>query len=118
MSSPNAVPSVGRSRAIASSAATRRERVGEIARVSGHPAKYGMPCRDHRQNGQRPSEIRPRQKLTLFNPVVYLISGFRWSFYGVADVDVSISVAAILGFLAACLVGIGWIFKTGWKLKS
>ena len=58
------------------------------------------------------------QKITLFNPVVYLISGFRWSFYGVADVDVGISVAAILGFLALCLVAVWWIFKTGWKLKA
>ena len=58
------------------------------------------------------------QKITLFNPVVYLISGFRWSFYGVADVNVGISVAAILGFLALCLVAVWWIFRTGWKLKA
>ena len=58
------------------------------------------------------------QKITLFNPVVYLISGFRWSFYGVADVNVGISLAAILGFLALCLIAVWWIFKTGWKLKS
>jgi len=58
------------------------------------------------------------QKITLFNPVVYLISGFRWSFYGVADVNVGISLAAILGFLALCLGVVWWIFKTGWKLKS
>jgi ABC-2 type transport system permease protein len=58
------------------------------------------------------------QKITLFNPVVYLISGFRWSFYGVADVNVGISLAAILGFLALCLAVVWWIFKTGWKLKS
>lgn len=58
------------------------------------------------------------QKLTLFNPVVYLISGFRWSFYGIADVNVAVSVAAILGFLAACLVVVWWIFRTGWKLKT
>ena len=58
------------------------------------------------------------QKVALFNPVVYLISGFRWSFYGVADVNVGISVAAILGFLALCLGAIWWIFRTGWKLKS
>ncbi|MDN5923827.1 MAG: ABC transporter permease [Xanthomonadales bacterium] len=57
------------------------------------------------------------QKVTLFNPVVYLISGFRWSFYGLADVSVGISIAATLGFLAACLVGIWWIFHTGWRLK-
>jgi len=58
------------------------------------------------------------QKITLFNPVVYLISGFRWSFYGVADVNVAISVAAILGFLALCLAAVWWIFRTGWKLKA
>jgi ABC-2 type transport system permease protein len=58
------------------------------------------------------------QKITLFNPVVYLISGFRWSFYGIADVNVGISLAAILGFLVACLVAVWWIFRTGWKLKA
>jgi ABC-2 type transport system permease protein len=58
------------------------------------------------------------QKVTLFNPVMYLISAFRWSFHGVADVDVRISVAAILGFLVLCLIAVSWIFKTGWKLKS
>ena len=58
------------------------------------------------------------QKLTLFNPVVYLISAFRWSFYGLADVNVVVSVAAILGFLALCLLAVWWIFKTGWKLKQ
>src|SRR3546814_14213537 len=58
------------------------------------------------------------QKITLFNPVVYLISGFRWSFYGVSDVNMAISVAAILGFLVLCLLAVWWIFRTGWKLKS
>ncbi len=58
------------------------------------------------------------QKIALFNPVVYLISGFRWSFYGVADVNVAISVAAILGFLALCLGAVWWIFRSGWKLKA
>ncbi|MBC7988634.1 MAG: ABC transporter permease [Luteimonas sp.] len=58
------------------------------------------------------------QKITLFNPVVYLISGFRWSFYGVADVNVVVSAGAILGFLALCLVAVWWIFRTGWKLKA
>ena len=57
------------------------------------------------------------QSITLFNPVVYLISGFRWSFYGVADVNVGISVAAILGFLALCMGAVWLIFRTGWKLK-
>jgi ABC-2 type transport system permease protein len=58
------------------------------------------------------------QKITLFNPVVYLISGFRWSFYGVADVNVAISALATLGFLALCLVAVWWIFRTGYKLRS
>ncbi|MEC9368952.1 MAG: ABC transporter permease [Pseudomonadota bacterium] len=58
------------------------------------------------------------QKVTLFNPVVYLISGFRWSFYGVSDISVGISLAMILGFLAACLLAVWWIFKTGYRLKN
>ncbi len=58
------------------------------------------------------------QKIALFNPVVYLVSGFRWSFYGMADVNVGISAAAILGFLALCLAIVWWIFRTGWKLKN
>jgi ABC-2 type transport system permease protein len=58
------------------------------------------------------------QKITLFNPVVYLISGFRWSFFGVADVNVVISLSTTLVFLALCLVAIWWIFRTGYKLKS
>ncbi len=58
------------------------------------------------------------QKITLFNPVVYLISGFRWSFYGESDVNIWISLAAILGFLTLCLIGVWWVFKTGYKLKS
>ncbi len=56
--------------------------------------------------------------VALFNPLVYLISGFRWSFFGVADVNVEISVAAILFFLALCLVIVWWIFKTGYRLKN
>jgi ABC-2 type transport system permease protein len=57
------------------------------------------------------------QTVTLFNPVVYLISGFRWSFYGMADVDVGISLAMTLAFMAVSLVIVAWIFKTGYKLK-
>jgi len=57
------------------------------------------------------------QSVTLFNPVVYLISGFRWSFYGVADVNVGVSVAAISGFLVLCMAAVWLIFRTGWKLK-
>jgi len=58
------------------------------------------------------------QKITLFNPVVYLISGFRWSFYGVSDVNVAISVGMTLVFLVVCLTVVWWIFKTGSRLKS
>ena len=58
------------------------------------------------------------QKITLFNPVVYLISGFRWSFYGTADVNVVASAAATLCFLALCIVAVAWIFRTGYKLKN
>ncbi len=58
------------------------------------------------------------QKITLFNPVVYLISGFRWSFYGVADVNIIISLGMTLGFMFLCLGIIWWIFKTGYRLKA
>jgi ABC-2 type transport system permease protein len=58
------------------------------------------------------------QKISLFNPIVYLISGMRWSFYGKADVDVAISLAAILGFLALCLAIVWYIFRTGYKLRN
>jgi len=58
------------------------------------------------------------QKITLFNPVVYLVSGFRWSFFGVSDVNVGTSTAATLAFLLLCLAVVRWIFKTGYKLKS
>ncbi len=57
------------------------------------------------------------RKITLFNPVVYLVSGFRWSFYGVSDVGVGLSLGMTLGFMALCLFGIWWIFRTGYKLK-
>jgi len=55
---------------------------------------------------------------SLFNPVVYLISGFRWSFYGTADVAVGVSLGATLGFLLLCLAIVWWIFRTGYRLKS
>ncbi len=58
------------------------------------------------------------QKLTLFNPIVYLISGFRWSFFGIADVDVTVSLAMTLVFLAVCLTIVWWMFKTGYRLKK
>ncbi|MEX2517339.1 MAG: ABC transporter permease [Gammaproteobacteria bacterium] len=58
------------------------------------------------------------QKITLLNPVVYLISGFRWSFYGVADVSVYISLGMILFFLLLCIITVWWMFKTGYRLKT
>ncbi|WP_119460928.1 ABC transporter permease [Rhodospirillaceae bacterium SYSU D60014] len=58
------------------------------------------------------------QTVTLFNPVVYLISGFRWSFYGIADVSIGASLAMTMLFLGICLAVVGWIFKTGYRLKS
>ncbi|HKQ83794.1 MAG TPA: ABC transporter permease, partial [Steroidobacteraceae bacterium] len=57
------------------------------------------------------------QKVTLFNPVVYLVSGFRWSFYGKADVSVALSLGMTLLFMCLCLGIIGWIFRTGYRLK-
>ena len=56
--------------------------------------------------------------IALFNPVVYLVSGFRWSFYGVSDVAVGISLTATLSVLLACLAAVTWIFRTGWRLKT
>ncbi len=56
--------------------------------------------------------------VTLFNPVVYLVSGFRWSFYDMADVSVGASLLVVLAFLALCLATVWWIFRTGYRLKS
>ena len=58
------------------------------------------------------------QTVTLFNPVVYLVSGFRWSFYGLADVSVATSLVMTIGFLALLLVFVAWIFKTGYRIKT
>lgn len=58
------------------------------------------------------------QTVTLFNPVVYLISGFRWSFFGVADVSVGLSLSMVLVFLGVCLVIVWWMFKTGYRLRQ
>ncbi|HEX4944327.1 MAG TPA: ABC transporter permease [Usitatibacteraceae bacterium] len=55
---------------------------------------------------------------SLFNPIVYLISGYRWSFYGVSDVSVAVSLAMTLAFFVACLAVVAWIFRTGYRLKS
>jgi ABC-2 type transport system permease protein len=56
--------------------------------------------------------------ITLLNPVVYLISGFRWSFYEIADVSVALSVGMTTAFLVACMIVVWWIFKTGYRLKT
>jgi len=58
------------------------------------------------------------QTIALFNPVVYLVSGFRWSFYGVSDVGVGISLGMTLAFMLACLAAVWWIFRTGYKIKA
>jgi ABC-2 type transport system permease protein len=58
------------------------------------------------------------RKLTLFNPIVYLVSGFRWSFYGTADIGVALSLSMTVVFTIACIGGIIWIFKTGYRIKS
>jgi ABC-2 type transport system permease protein len=58
------------------------------------------------------------QKVALFNPVVYLISGFRWSFYGLADVSLGVSLGMTLAFLGVSLAIVAWIFRTGYRLKA
>jgi ABC-2 type transport system permease protein len=58
------------------------------------------------------------QKVTLFNPVVYLISGFRWSFFDTSDVPVGLSLMAIFAFTILCFILIWWIFRTGWRIRS
>jgi ABC-2 type transport system permease protein len=57
------------------------------------------------------------QTVSLFNPVVYLISGLRWAFYGAADVHIAVSTGMTLGFMAACLTVVWWVFKTGWRIR-
>ena len=58
------------------------------------------------------------QKITMFNPVLYLINGFRWSFYGISDVSVELSLSMTVVFLLVCMFGAWWIIRTGWRLKS
>ena len=58
------------------------------------------------------------QTVAYFNPVVYLVSGFRWSFFGLADVPIAVSLLAIAGFTAICLATVWWIFKTGWRIRT
>jgi ABC-2 type transport system permease protein len=67
-----------------------------------------------------PTSVLPPfwRTVTLFNPLVYLISGYRWSFFGIADVNVGVSLAMILLFLAICMAVIWWFFKTGYRLKN
>ncbi len=67
-----------------------------------------------------PTSVLPPfwRTVTLFNPLVYLISGFRWSFFGIADVDVELSLAMTLLFMAICLTIVWWFFKTGYRLKN
>jgi len=60
---------------------------------------------------------QPWRTVSLFNPVVYLVSGFRWSFYGMGDVGVGASLGFTAGFMALCLIALAWIFRTGWRLK-
>jgi ABC-2 type transport system permease protein len=60
---------------------------------------------------------QPWRTVSLFNPVVYLVSGFRWSFYGLGDVGVGASLGFTAGFMALCLIALTWIFRTGWRLK-
>lgn len=60
----------------------------------------------------------PWETIALFNPVVYLVSGFRWAFFGTSDVGVGVSLAATAGFLLVCLIAVGRIFTTGWKLRT
>jgi ABC-2 type transport system permease protein len=61
---------------------------------------------------------QPWRTVTLFNPVVYLVSGFRWSFFDKGDVSVGVSLGVTALFLAVCLVAVAWIFRTGWRLKN
>ena len=58
------------------------------------------------------------QTISLFNPVLYLVSGFRWSFFGQSDVNVAVSLGMTLFFLASCLTFVWWIFKSGWRIKT
>ena len=60
----------------------------------------------------------PWATITLFNPIVYLVNAFRWAFFGIADVDIRLSVGLILAFLALCIGIVAWIFRTGWRLRT
>ena len=58
------------------------------------------------------------QKVALFNPIVYLISGFRWAFYGISDVNIVVSFSMVVAFLIACFIAVWAIFRTGYRLKA
>ena len=58
------------------------------------------------------------QGVSFFNPVVYLISGFRWAFFGTSDVPIGLSLLAIAGFTTLCLAIVWWIFRTGWRIRT
>ncbi|TVV73840.1 ABC transporter permease [Sphingomonas solaris] len=60
----------------------------------------------------------PWRTITLFNPIVYLVSGLRWAFYGTADINIAVSAGLTLAFMAACIVAIAWIFRTGYRLRT
>ena len=106
---------------------------GDLQPVRLHHRHLGRRLReaaDHPDAGRHAADLPRRQLLfdqhaaaglahvTLFNPVVYLISGFRWSFYGIADVSVGVSLGMTLLFLVVCMIVVWWIFKTGYRLKN
>ena len=88
-----------------------------------HRCRSGRSKRRSRALGGPPGRVvvgleSEARRIALFNPVVYLVSGFRWSFFGVADVGVGWSLGITLGFLLLCLGVVAWIFKTGYRLKA
>jgi hypothetical protein len=102
---------------------------GEVAWVRDPWIRTGRrAARTHHHAAERSCQRKPRRRscglppfwhtVTLFNPLVYLISGFRWSFFDIADVHVGLSVAITLGFLALCMAIVSWFFKTGYRLKN
>ena len=107
--------------------------LGHLQPVRLHHRDLGGRLReapDHSADGHHAAQLPRRhllldrhaaavwQKVTLFNPVVYLVSGFRWSFYGIADVQRRRSAGMTLAFLVLCLAAVSWIFKTGYRLKK
>jgi ABC-2 type transport system permease protein len=88
--------------------------VASVTRLCGSHRRWLCESSDHA------ADVLPPfwQKVSLFNPVVYLVSGFRWSFNEVADVSPRVSLAMAFAFLLLCLAVVAWIFKTGYKLKN